>query len=148
MSNDDISISDAFKTLTVDDYVAVLPKSQRIKYGAGGQVQTNCINPDHIDTNASMFIKQGNTQVVFNCFGCKRYSLVNIFTKLLIQHNRLSLEKIATKSLRLFVKLGYINQGTFERICGDRDDYQKVISKNYFKQNSLVQQFLKGGSHG
>ena len=69
-----------WKDLTLQNFLNVLPTSNKIKKVRDNSYLTNCVSLGHEDKNPSMIISQGNKQVVFKCFaGCKQEALLDYF---------------------------------------------------------------------
>ena len=58
----------SWKNLTLQNFLNVLPASNKIKKVRDNSYLTNCVSLGHEDKNPSMIISQGNKQVVFKCF--------------------------------------------------------------------------------
>ena len=72
------------KSVTVKDFVDVLPKDNVIKKLPNGVI-TNCVI--HEDNNPSLSIVQGTTQILVNCFsGCDRKDVLSYFYERIPQY--------------------------------------------------------------
>ena len=72
------------KSVTVKDFVDVLPKDNVIKKLPNGVI-TNCVA--HKDNNPSLSICQGTTQILVNCFsGCDRKDVLSYFYERIPQY--------------------------------------------------------------
>ena len=72
------------KSVTVKDFVDVLPKDNVIKKLPNGVI-TNCVI--HDDNNPSLSIVQGTTQILVNCFsGCDRKDVLSYFYERIPQY--------------------------------------------------------------
>jgi hypothetical protein len=65
----------------LQDFVSVLPSSNKIIKTGKDCIVTNCVHPSHEDKNPSMGIKQGKTQVIVSCFSseCNKQDLLSYF---------------------------------------------------------------------
>jgi len=67
-----------WKDLTLQNFLNVLPTSNKIKKVRDNSYLTNCVG--HDDKDPSMIISQGNKQDVFKCFaGCEQKVLLDYF---------------------------------------------------------------------
>jgi len=68
-----------FKNLTLQNYIDVLPKTNKYKKLGEDSFLTNC--PVHDDNNPSLAISQGHSRVIFKCFaGCSQQELLAYFS--------------------------------------------------------------------
>ena len=58
----------SWKNLTLQNFLNVLPASNKIKKVRDNSYLTNCVSLGHEDKNPSMIISQGNKQVSFQMF--------------------------------------------------------------------------------
>ena len=69
-------------SLTIDDYVDVLPHSNQIKKLSNNSYLTNCVGKDHDDKKPSMALSQGDKYVVYKCFAeCPQEELTSYFNE-------------------------------------------------------------------
>ena len=69
-------------SLTIDDYLDVLPHSNQIKKLSNNSYSTNCVGKNHVDKNPSMGLSQGDKCVVYKCFaGCSQEELTSYFNE-------------------------------------------------------------------
>ncbi len=73
-----------FNSLRLQNYIDVLPKTNKFKKLREDSYLTNC--PCHDDNNPSLAISQGHSRVIFKCFaGCSQQELLNYFSNALRQ---------------------------------------------------------------
>jgi len=65
----------------IDDFINVLPSSNKVINLSDGGVITNCVGSSHEDKNPSMGIKQGDNNVIVKCFSkdCSKQDLLSYF---------------------------------------------------------------------
>jgi hypothetical protein len=69
-------------SLTIDDYLDVLPHSNQIKKLTNNSYLTNCVGKNHEDKNPSMALSQGDKYVVYKCFAeCPQEELTSYFNE-------------------------------------------------------------------
>ena len=69
-------------SLTIDDYLDVLPHSNQIKKLSNNSYLTNCVGKNHNDKKPSMGLSQGDKHVVYKCFaGCSQEELTSYFNE-------------------------------------------------------------------
>ena len=148
-TNDKRADVGTYAALTFDDYIDVVQPENRphllktkqgwvaTSYGFGGSSPESpskfcrkggfyvcCINPDHNDSYPSMLVRPGDEQVaVWKCFGatsCDKQLIANIFNKLLIENNKLDLNKQYTRTLAGFAENGVIPYETYQAIAFKR----------------------------
>ena len=72
-------VNNNFNSLTLQNYLDVLPKTNTFKQVKQDSYLTNC--PCHEDRNPSMVISQVNHKVLFKCFaGCPQTKLLEYFS--------------------------------------------------------------------
>lgn len=158
-TNDKRADVGTYAALTFDDYIDVVQPENRphllktkqgwvaTSYGFGGSSPESpskfcrkggfyvcCINPDHNDSYPSMLVRPGDEQVaVWKCFGatsCDKQLIANIFNKLLIENNKLDLNKQYTRTLAGFAENGVIPYETYQAIAFKRQRRKAKAQEN------------------
>ena len=158
-TNDKRADVGTYAALTFDDYIDVVQPENRphllktkqgwvaTSYGFGGSSPESpskfcrkggfyvcCINPDHNDSYPSMLVRPGDEQVaVLKCFGansCDKQLIANIFNKLLIENNKLDLNKQYTRTLAGFAENGVIPYETYQAIAFKRQRRKAKAQEN------------------
>ena len=96
-----------FDSLTLQDYLEVLPEHNQVKKWKDGYV-TNCLG--HEDRKPSLAITPGRKRIMFKCFaGCDSLTLNQIFNRRLIDHKKIDLAQCSNWSLLNFLDSGLIS---------------------------------------
>ena len=90
-------------SLTIDDYLDVLPHSNQIKKLNKNSYLTNCVGKNHVDKNPSMALSQGDKYVVYKCFAeCPQEELTSYFNEKLKHKTQYNNTNKANDGRRMF----------------------------------------------
>ena len=90
-------------SLTIHDYVDVLPRSNQIKKLSNNSYLTNCVGKDHDDKKPSMALSQGDKHVVYKCFAeCPQEELTSYFNEKLKHKTQYNNTNKANDGRRMF----------------------------------------------